>query len=203
MKNSQELSERCWPSVKPGTPSLWPPDRRRTPGLWRWAARQEFCRCQRSSPCLVAAVLAGTPSGSLWRQTPPGRIEDLWRDGVVVTFRERWALTRCLQHTHRPAYKLPAGWWCFCACLSSSSSPSLTPGLTGLYLLHHLRTEKEAWLEKICFIWRGTNMESWCDAAQMFLTFQHLCSNSQWLVGLLLIDADGLSHDYLTEAALP
>lgn len=34
------------------------------------------------------------------------------------------------------------------------------------------------------------------------LTFQHLHGHSEWLVGLLLIDADGLGHDHLTKAAL-
>lgn len=34
------------------------------------------------------------------------------------------------------------------------------------------------------------------------LTFQHLHSHSQRLVGLLLVHADGLGHDHLTEAAL-
>lgn len=38
--------------------------------------------------------------------------------------------------------------------------------------------------------------------AQQSLTFQHFHSNSQRLVGLLLVDADGLGHHHLPEAAL-
>lgn len=38
--------------------------------------------------------------------------------------------------------------------------------------------------------------------SQQSLTFQHFHSNSEWLVGLLLVDADGLGHHHLTEAAL-
>lgn len=34
------------------------------------------------------------------------------------------------------------------------------------------------------------------------LTFQHFHSNSERLVGLLLVDADGLGHHHLTETAL-
>lgn len=33
------------------------------------------------------------------------------------------------------------------------------------------------------------------------LTFQHFHSNSERLVGLLLVDADGLGHHHLPEAA--
>lgn len=33
-------------------------------------------------------------------------------------------------------------------------------------------------------------------------TFQHLHGHGQRLVGLLLVDADGVGHDHLTEAAL-
>jgi len=38
---------------------------------------------------------------------------------------------------------------------------------------------------------------------QQFLTFQHFHSHGEWLVGLLLVDANSLSHDHLTKAALP
>lgn len=37
---------------------------------------------------------------------------------------------------------------------------------------------------------------------QQSLTFEHFHSNSERLVGLLLVDADGLGHHHLTEAAL-
>lgn len=37
---------------------------------------------------------------------------------------------------------------------------------------------------------------------QQSLTFEHFHSHSERLVGLLLVDADGLGHHHLTEAAL-
>lgn len=37
---------------------------------------------------------------------------------------------------------------------------------------------------------------------QQSLTFQHFHSNSERLVGLLLVDADSLGHHHLTEATL-
>lgn len=51
---------------------------------------------------------------------------------------------------HRPVCKLPAGWWCFYVSQSSSSSPSLTPGLTNLYLWRHLRWEETIKSEQKC-----------------------------------------------------
>lgn len=137
-----------WPSVRPGTPCPGPPDKHRTPGLWRWAAHLGFYRCRRSSPSQEASSPSGTPSGSLWRRTPPGRTEGL---GVKTEQITKTLVGPRLCGTepsalcsHRPGCTLRGGWWCFCVFQSFSSSPSLTPGRTDLCLWHHLvRTERE------------------------------------------------------------
>lgn len=58
---------------------------------------------------------------------------------------------------------------------------------------------------KLCRSCRVVAKSKWCNmsSSEQLLTFQHFHGDGERLVGLLLVDADGLGHDHLPEAALP